>query len=207
MRIGLITGEYPPLQGGVGAFTQDLGRALIEAGHRVYVLTDTQVATQNEDDTHIDGVVSSWNRASLGVVQQWARKNQLDIVNIQYEAAAFRMSQLIHFLPHWMDGIPAVTTFHDLLVPYLFPKAGPLRFRVLVTLARASAGVITTNRQDERRFTAVQGIHRLCTIPIGSNIAVNLPERYDRMAWRKNLGIPADASLVGYFGFLNATKG
>jgi hypothetical protein len=24
MRIGIITGEYPPMEGGVGAFTQEL---------------------------------------------------------------------------------------------------------------------------------------------------------------------------------------
>jgi hypothetical protein len=28
MKIGLITGEYPPMQGGVGAFTQELARAM-----------------------------------------------------------------------------------------------------------------------------------------------------------------------------------
>ena len=30
MRIGLITGEYPPMQGGVGAFTHELAHALVE---------------------------------------------------------------------------------------------------------------------------------------------------------------------------------
>ena len=206
MRIGLITGEYPPMQGGVGAFTRELARALAEAGHTVRVLTDQQVQSRDEFGIQVSGHVTSWNRASLGQIQKWAKDNRLDIVNIQYEAAAFRMSQLIHFLPRWIADVPAVTTFHDLLVPYLFPKAGLLRFQAILALVRGSAGVITTNRQDEQRLID-NGIRHLCGIPIGSNIAVNLPPNYDRVAWRESLGIPGDAALVGYFGFLNASKG
>src|SRR5579859_310147 len=103
MRIGLITGEYPPMQGGVGAFTQELGRALVEGEHTVFVLTDRQVPGRAEydiqDSIQVEGAVRSWNRACLGEIRRWARTHQLDVVNIQYEAAAFRMSQLIHFLP------------------------------------------------------------------------------------------------------------
>ena len=39
MKIGLITGEYPPQQGGVGDFTRELARALIAAGHEAQVIT------------------------------------------------------------------------------------------------------------------------------------------------------------------------
>ena len=39
MRIGLVTGEYPPDQGGVGDFTTQLGRALADLGHEVHVIT------------------------------------------------------------------------------------------------------------------------------------------------------------------------
>jgi glycosyltransferase involved in cell wall biosynthesis len=207
MRIGFVTGEYPPLQGGVGAFTRELARALVVQGHDVYVLTDHTVPSSSGDHLHIVGSVVSWSRASLGPIRHWAQVNRLDVVNVQYEAAAFKMSPLIHFLPRLLAGIPIVTTFHDLLVPYLFPKAGPLRFRALLTLARHSSGVIVTNRQDERRLSAEQGTRALCNIPIGSNVSVNLPPDFDREAWRRQLNIPEGATLVGYFGFMNASKG
>src|SRR5258707_11666672 len=153
MRIGFVTGEYPPMQGGVGAFTQELARALVMQGHDVYVLTDRTVPSSEAPHLHITGSVTSWSRASLGLIRQWVRANRLDMVNVQYEAAAFKMSPLIHFLPRLLGDIPCVTTFHDLLVPYLFPKAGPLRFKALLTLARHSSAVIVTNSQDERRAT------------------------------------------------------
>src|SRR5689334_13168922 len=97
MRIGFITGEYPPMQGGVGAFTHEQAAALIQQGHNVAVLTDQRVPSSHQDGIEITGSVASWNRASLFQVRQWART--FDVVNIQYEAAAFKMSQLVHFLP------------------------------------------------------------------------------------------------------------
>jgi glycosyltransferase involved in cell wall biosynthesis len=39
MRIGLVTGEFPPDQGGVGDFTHHLAEALAALGHDVHVVT------------------------------------------------------------------------------------------------------------------------------------------------------------------------
>ena len=39
MRVLLVTGEYPPMQGGVGDYTRELGIALVALGVEVHVLT------------------------------------------------------------------------------------------------------------------------------------------------------------------------
>jgi glycosyltransferase involved in cell wall biosynthesis len=204
--IGLITGEYPPMQGGVGAFSRELAAALAQQGHSVYVLTDRRAKDSSEPGITVSGTVNGWNRASLFTLRNWVRANQLDVVNIQYEAAAYQMAQLVHLLPHLITTSPVVTTFHDLLVPYLFPKAGPLRYQAVLALARGSNGVIVTNPQDEQQLRQAR-IACLRQIPIGSNIRAQLPEDYDRLAWRKQLNIPDDTMLIGYFGFMNASKG
>jgi len=107
-----------------------------------------------------------------------------------------------------MGGPPAVVTFHDLRVPYLFPKAGPLRWRAVLALARWAHGAIVTTREDERTLAA-SGLRlpHLARIPIGSNIAPHLPEEYDRDTWRARWGVGADEPLLGYFGFLSEGKG
>jgi glycosyltransferase involved in cell wall biosynthesis len=227
MRIGLITGEYPPMQGGVGAFSRELAAALVQQGHDVYILTDRRASRSAESGVEVEGIRGGWNRASLIQTGRWARANRLDVINIQYEAAAFQMAPLVHWLPALLKrtsarrpkvvshlparsegkSCPVVTTFHDLLAPYLFPKAGPLRYRVLLALAGGSDGVIITNRQDEQQLYAERGIVRLRRIPIGSNVRTQTPPDYDRTAWREQLDIPDDAIFVGYFGFLNASKG
>ncbi len=222
MRIGLITGEYPPMQGGVGAFSRELADALVRQGHSLHVLTDRCAAGSGEPGIEMANAVSGWNRASLLLAGRWARSNRLDVIDIQYEAAAFQMAALVHWLPALLrqtsplnplsasregKNLAIVTTFHDLLVPYLFPKAGPLRRRALLALARGSDGVIVTNRQDEQQLQAERGINGLRRIPIGSNVRAQTPPGYDRAAWRARLEIPPGAVLVGYFGFLNASKG
>ncbi|MEZ4516231.1 MAG: glycogen/starch synthase [Chloroflexota bacterium] len=34
----MVTGEYPPMEGGVGAFTEQLAQALAALGHEVHVI-------------------------------------------------------------------------------------------------------------------------------------------------------------------------
>jgi glycosyltransferase involved in cell wall biosynthesis len=206
MRIGFVTGEYPPMEGGVGAYTHELALALQTLGHESFVLTDKRVPSGEANGVQVSGKISGWNRASLGTLKQWARESRLDVISLQYETQAFQMAQAIQILPLLLRPFPTVTMFHDLLPPYLFPKAGPLRQQSVKLLARLSHGSIATNREDEQQLRQ-WGIPHICNIPIGSNIAVMLPPDYDRIAWRTRLNIPADAVLVGYFGFMNATKG
>src|SRR5262245_34062170 len=124
MRIGLITGEYPPMQGGVGAFSRELAVALVQQGHRLYILTDRRAASSSEPGIEVEGATGGWNTVSLSQARHWARSNCLDVINIQYEAAAFQMAALVHWLPDILkfraQKTAVITTFHDLLVPYLF---------------------------------------------------------------------------------------
>jgi len=100
-----------------------------------------------------------------------------------------------------------VVTFHDLKVPYLFPKAGPLRWWVNLALARWSDAVIVTNAEDFARLSIYSFIRSLSLIPIGSNISPQPPAGYDRERWRAHWGVKHDDLLLSYFGFLNESKG
>jgi glycosyltransferase involved in cell wall biosynthesis len=208
MRIGQITGEYPPMQGGVGAYTQELSRALAELGHELFVFTDHRAANgKQQTPVHVTADAHTWGWGTLSRIRRWAQAQKLDVVNIQYQAAAYNMAAFVHVLPVRLDTVRVVTTFHDLLVPYLFPKAGPLRYQAVLTLARSSDGVIVTNRGDQVRLAAERSIASLRHIPIGSNIKPQLAPDYNRTVWRAALGFQPDDIVIGYFGFLNASKG
>jgi glycosyltransferase involved in cell wall biosynthesis len=215
------------MQGGVGAFSRELALALYEQGHELHIFTHTRASGASEPGISVSGLAADWhNWGNLFAIRRWANANCLDVVNLQYEAAAYQMALPIHFSPMILRRVPVVTTFHDLLVPYLFPKAGLLREQILLMLARTSRGVIVTNRQDEQRFDVKQAIGRVCMIPIGSNVRAETPPGYDREVWRARQTSPPkspspnygegdfqsniatnEAILVGYFGFLNASKG
>ena len=213
MRIGLITGEYPPDQGGVGDFTRELGRALAAIGHEVHVLTGEWRMANGEwrGPVIVHRSVRGWNWGCWRDILHLDHALRFDVLNVQYQAAAYRMHPAINLLPWRLRRCgrpPVVVTFHDLKVPYLFPKAGPLRRQAVLALARWASGVIVTNREDELRMA--NGEWRMANlerIPIGSNIAPRLPSGYNRDAWRARWGLRPGDLLLGYFGFLNERKG
>ena len=222
MKIGLVTGEYAPMQGGVGDFTREVARAMVALGHAVYVVTGTrsQVAhlSSQEGGIHIERVIDGWSWRCWRALSDESKRLGLEVVNLQSQTAAYNMHPAINFLPlvrrihpllRWPRRLPIVVTFHDLRVPYLFPKAGPLRRQVVLTLARHADAVIVTNQEDALELQSAirrppSAIHK---IPIGSNIAPHLPEGYDRDEWRARYGARPDEILIGYFGFLHPLKG
>lgn len=200
LRIGMITGEYPPMQGGVGAYTKILAGELVAQGHEVLIYS--RRGTENDiPGVLLTDVVGGWGLGSVIGAGRWARDFQLDVVNVQYQTAAYGMSPFIHFLPDTIRPIPTVTTFHDLRYPYLFPKAGGLRDWIVTRLARASKGVIATNMEDAQKLPPVRG----ALIPIGSNI--RKVENVDCAAWRLKAGAAPGDFLIVYFGLVNASKG
>lgn len=137
-----------------------------------------------------------------------------DVLHIQYQTGAYGMHPAINFLPWRLRALgragvrrPAVAvTAHDLLPPYLFPKAGPLRTWVTRRILADADAAIVTNPED---YAALAGLRRLAPIliPIGSNISLAPPAGYDRAAWRAQLGVAPGETLVAYFGLLSRTKG
>lgn len=198
MQIGIISGEYPPMQGGIGAFSQILARQMVALGHHVYIFSSREA--QNRDKgILLTNQVDSWNLAAMRMIGTWARDLGLDIVNLQFQTAAFGMSAWIHFLPGYITTAPMITTFHDLRHPYLFPKAGALRDWIVMRLANHSDGVIVTNHED---FARLQNRPAITMIPIGSNISSE-----PHAARALDADTQRDGIQILHFGFINRTKG
>lgn len=189
------------MQGGVGAYTQILAHELAAQGHDIRLFSTTQAQSA---DLPLQNNLIHWNFSSLSAIRQWTKAQSLDILNLQFQTAAYGMSPWIHFLPDFVHHCPVVTTFHDLRFPYLFPKAGPLRTWIVNRLAQQSAGVIVTNHEDKDQLPATKQ-HRL--IPIGSNIlAAPLPSE-EKAHWRAKLGLKDDDFVIANFGLVNRSKG
>ncbi len=211
MRVLFITGEFPPMQGGVGDYTDALARELAKNG--VQVRAVTSVHAKGEHAVPVLPIITHWNWAALLDIWNSLRDFQPDIVHIQYQTGAFRMHPAINFLPRLtpiflgkMQTMSArVVTFHDLRVPYLFPKAGGVRSWVTRELAQSCDGIIATNAEDFEGLLAWSC--RPALIPIGSNIPTRLPSGFDRAAWRLRLGVAENDLLLCHFGFVNARKG
>lgn len=220
MRILLISGEYPPMQGGVGDYTRELAKAFIELGAEVDVLTSVDGhGPEGESSVTLDGepcvhpLVRRWDWRSLSLAMNLIGQIQPDVVHIQYQTAAFAMHPAINFLPWWGRkrlGKRAplfLVTYHDVKVPYLFPKAGPVRRWVTLFVARHSDAAIATNEEDRQALAPYRWRRDPVLIPIGSNIHPVPPEGYDRDRQRARWGFTPDETVLCYFGFLNDSKG
>ena len=227
MKVALVSAEYPPMQGGVGDYSSWLAAALSRQGLEVSVVTSARVGSDGRDDDcpwneSVISVVPRWDFGSWKHVLQAIDATRPEVVHIQYQTAGYGMHPAINLLPLRLRLLrhrpKCVVTFHDLKVPYLFPKAGSLRAVPAALLARFSDAVVVTNVEDSVQI-ANAGVRRregtrtryggrpLYTIPIGTNIPVKPPADYDRQIWRERLGIENKEILLAYFGFLNASKG
>ncbi len=215
MRVLFLTGEYPSMQGGVGDYTHALGTALAALEIDVHVLTNRQAGPVHLIPPGVDNVypeVDSWGWGLANQVRALAQAIEADIVHIQYQSAAYNLHPAVNLLPRGLRGSAwphhVVTTFHDLRVPYLFPKAGPLRWRANLELASQSDRAFVTNAEDHRRLSQIENLAtRLVEIPIGANIRPMPPAGYDRVTQRARWGVGPNDLLLCYFGFLNDSKG
>lgn len=214
MRILFITGEYPPQPGGVGDYTQRLAQTLAIAGHEVITLTATQGrwqlwrATSSGDEPLVaPRGRASWRLIAAGRLARLVRRLRPTWCHIQYQTGAYQLQIGVNALPFLLrrTGIATAITYHDLLPPYLFPKAGLIRDWVTLLPARAATAVVATNPEDEATLRAAGIQPRL--IPIGANIEPSLPPGHDRAGWRARLGLAANEALIGYFGLLSPGKG
>ncbi|MEM9950649.1 MAG: glycosyltransferase family 4 protein [Chloroflexota bacterium] len=199
MRIGLVTGEYPPLKGGISNHVAVLAKYFTQHGHTTFIFSNN-LTQQQQRDIPLTNTVSKWGYTANRLVNEWAIKNQLDIVNLHFQTAAYDMSPWVHFMPHMID-VPYVTTFHDLRFPYLFPKAGKLRDWIVMHLAKVSDGIIATNHEDYEHVKHLNA----AMIPIGSSIGYVTD--VDCKAIRQKLDFRNDDFILAHFGFINHSKG
>lgn len=201
-----VTGEYPPMHGGVGDYTERLARALGDEGWQPVVLTSRDAASEA---SNLYAEVQRWNWHLMRTTRRIAAAVDAAVVHVQFQTGAFGMHPAINLLPWSLRHDPrfaTVTTFHDLREPYLFPKAGVLRPLANRVLARSSDAVVVTNAEDQRRMKRIRGLEtKLCQIPIGSNLIAQ--PGINRLQVLAHLGIRPSEPLIGFFGFPTPDKG
>ena len=210
MHVLFVSGEYPPMTGGVGAYTAELGKALQALGVEVSVFTSKMAEAGENLPVYPQSYpqVYRWGWREVGKIPDVARKIGADWLHVQYQTAAFHMHPAINFAPIlWKRrGLRVAWTYHDLLVPYLFPKAGA-RLRRWVT-ERPSYTADLTIVTNEGDFQQLRGsASPLRKIPIGSNIQGQFLDDAARRRRRAQRGYDESSLVIAYFGFLNRSKG
>lgn len=215
--VTFLTGEYPPMQGGIADHTAYLAQHMAPLGVESQVLISRrwqQAAPASTPAGHVRALVPNWSWRCWPAIAGYLAERQPHVLHIQYQAAAFELRGWVNWLPWYLrqrrGRTKIITTLHDLRIPYIFPKAGPLRWKSVLALARHSDAVICTNREDLEQLAAALGDDsppHLTLIPLGSNVEPQPPAGFDRAVWRANYHADDSTLLLAYFGFLNDSKG
>jgi glycosyltransferase involved in cell wall biosynthesis len=218
MKVTLLTGEYPPMRGGVADYSALLAEGLSRLGVEVSVLTSVRARASGPTPVTVIPTVKGWGARMWSDVWHHVASSRPDLIHVQYQTGAFDMQIGVNVLP-WLLRMrggkpPVVVTFHDLKEPYLLPKLGALRHIATMVLAAGADGVVITNSEDLKRIagrTADRAALRwgrrpVRAIPIGSNIPP-VGADYDRSRWRERIGARQDDLVLAYFGFLGLAKG
>jgi glycosyltransferase involved in cell wall biosynthesis len=225
LRLCLVTGEYPPDQGGVADYSRCLAQALALRRVLVDVVTVRRrrpavgSAPGPVDNAgsppplrgwlSVHRAVRGWGWSCLPALRGAVSVLRPDVVHLQYQAAAYDLGVPVHLAPWWLRGRDRsiVVTYHDLRPPYLFPKAGRLRPFALWSMGRLADRVVATNAADYQAAAHKLGAGCVGLIPIGSNVPDQPPPEFDRDRFRQTAGIGAKTALVAYFGMLSRSKG
>ena len=139
MRILIVTGEYPPMKGGVGRYTFNLVDALRKKKDiEIFIAMSTNkntttTSSNNSDLYHKNGIyydiVKKGDKRNSARLLNLTDKLKPDIVNIQYERGLYEIdTSLKHMARRLLYGstldnfyklcpVPTVSTLHTVL-PY-----------------------------------------------------------------------------------------
>jgi glycosyltransferase involved in cell wall biosynthesis len=227
IHVCFVTGEYPPMRGGVGDYTRRVAMALGALGVRCSVVTGRAARaagrTRGPLEPAVYPAVERWSWSGWGHLAALLDDLRPDVLHIQYQTGAFGMEPALNLLPWRLrlggSRTPVALTYHDLKVPYLFPKAGPVRGLANQVLQSAAGSAIVTNQEDLLRIVRPEKLaspapwpdrsrrRKVDLIPIGSNIDPVPMDDGARAAVRARLGLDDGEVAIGFFGFVDPWKG
>jgi glycosyltransferase involved in cell wall biosynthesis len=229
MKILMISTEYPPLQGGVGRYSEKLVDSLRSEGIQVFVVC-------NEDGKGEFNGISPNNDDNSKVLLKIVKEVEPDVVHVQYEHGLYG----IHLDPinpgkthtnieSFYDEckVPVVTTFHSaytftqwmrLVVPLNNSRFG--RFGTFIRMAYdywthlvnyGSFNSLNRRKIGPNKAGVVFSKYLANMIP-GSSLIYHGAEPsisppLDRREARKMFLLPEDTNIALAVGFMTATKG
>ena len=222
LRVGLVCGHFDPARDGVADYTRHLAEHLRSAGCEAFICTANRYA--RTPGTEAVGVTDRWDVPGVLRAGRALRQLPLDVVHVQFAPSAFGFSRAVGLLPLLLPaGTPVVATLHEYGVRVVEGVGGWLRAALwsaverrgwadretLVLTVEANRLLVTAPEHADvvdARFTTrgLEATH----VPIAPNIPLARVDDEDiPSAVRASLGLPPDALLALFFGFLHPVKG
>jgi glycosyltransferase involved in cell wall biosynthesis len=221
LRVGLVCGYFDPARDGVADYTRHLARQLRAAGCESLICTAHRYAGTPVEQ--IVGVTDRWDVRGIRRAARTISRLPLDVVHVQWAPSAFGFSRAVGLLPLLLPaGTPLVATLHEYGVWTADGAGGGLRStawsameqqrvdrETLMLTVKADRLLVTApEHADVVRARFADRRLEVTHVPIAPNIPVARLDGED-VSWavRASLGLPPDARLAVFFGFLHPVKG
>lgn len=224
-RVGLVCGHFDPARDGVADYTRQLARHLRSAGLEPVICTARSYAPSaaGTAEDRIVGVTERWSAGGVVRAAHELAGLRLDVVHVQFAPSAYGFSRAVGLLPGLVPaGMPVVATLHEYGVWAADGVGGRARSAVWSAVERRrladretlllvprAARLLTTAPEHDRVLSArFGGGLSAVQLPVAPNIPVRpIDPEHARAAARSVLGLPPDAVLAVFFGFLHPEKG
>jgi glycosyltransferase involved in cell wall biosynthesis len=200
----MLTGEYPPQVGGVADYTQQVARALVQAGDQVEIWAPPCPGSAAIDQgVQVNRLPDHFGYESLRLLNRRLRQpDPRRIIMVQYVPHAFGYRAMNVAFCAWLMSLRGQriwTMFHEVAFP--FERHQPLRHRFLACVthwmafkvARASSRLFISTPAWQRRIAWMSRPHtpiQWMTIPSNLPTAVELLPR-------------TGAPVIAHFGAYN----
>jgi glycosyltransferase involved in cell wall biosynthesis len=220
--VGLVCGHFDPARDGVADYTRHLAQHLQSAGCEALICTAYRYARTS--GAEIVGVTDRWDAPGVLRAARALGGLSLDVVHVQFAPSAFGFSRAVGLLPLLLPaGTPVLATLHEYGVRVVDGVGGRLRSALWSAMEQKGWAdretLVLTVKADRLLVTAPEHAdvvnarfaHRgleVTHVPIAPNIPLALVDGEDiPSAVRASLGLPPDALLAVFFGFLHPVKG
>lgn len=214
IRVAMVHGPGRADRDGVSDYIAHLLPALGEVGVEAVSVPVTPLARRAGQPTDASG--ADWGRGVQRAAEQVGEADP-HLVHVQFAPSAYRFSGVPGaLLPGLLPSrVPLVTTVHEYgwwavpewLPTLLWPPLERLRLwdRETGRLVPASSAVICTNPDHAGQVSGRTG-KRPVVIPLAANVSP-VPVQVAPKETRARLGVPGDATVVAFFGFVHPVKG
>lgn len=219
MKICIISASFPNMHCGVGDYMAQLVNSLKDFNLEIAVITSAQekikqfANSQSLINVTIFPIMKRWGFLNIFTLCRKIFEFKPDVIHIQYQWWMYHGKTMIALLPLLLKILKKdcfiVTTFHDLMGPYLFPKAGRLRKLGIKALAEFSDKIITTNRKDTENLTYLisQAGKKISYIPTGAGIFPDNHKEINSDKIKEGLRDSENQIIISNFGYMLPYKG
>jgi glycosyltransferase involved in cell wall biosynthesis len=205
-KVLIVTGEYPPMLGGIGDYTCKLSDALLASCVEPLLFVPAGSRPHN-NHVPIAATYDHWSWSTLPLLHKTLEETEADWLHVQHQVSMYKSHLSAYAIPRYLRrkrwGGRVAVTFHDLNPPVLFSKGTRLwwwfsRDWILADLARHAHVALAADPAHVEQLAQFGADAR--QVPIGSNIAASTAHADSAVRVRRLYGIPEETFTIGHFG-------